>query len=174
LRQSETFLLNDIPYSFSEGPENGKSKITALRFSQDWNNRSTTQVLAARSQFSFGLDAFGATVNDSGTDAQFISWLGQFQWVKALGGDVILIARAGAQLSFDSLLPIEQFSIGGVDTVRGYRQNQRVADNGVVGSVEVRFPIIRDSDGIGTIQLAPFLTSVRLEQQRVKFLALVP
>ncbi|MBD1805472.1 ShlB/FhaC/HecB family hemolysin secretion/activation protein [Microcoleus sp. FACHB-SPT15] len=156
LRQSETFLLDDIPYSFSEGPENGKSKITALRFSQDWTNRSTTQVLAARSQFSFGLDALGATVNDSGTDAQFISWLGQFQWVKALGGDVILVARTGAQLSFDSLLPIEQFSIGGVDTVRGYRQNQRVADNGVVGSVEVRFPIIRDSNGIGTIQLAPF------------------
>ena len=157
LRQSETFLLNNIPYSFSEGPENGKSKITALRFSQDWINRSTTEVLAARSQFSFGLDALGATVNDTGTDAQFISWLGQFQWVKALGGDVILIARAGAQLSFDSLLPIEQFSIGGIDTVRGYRQNQRVADNGIVGSVEVRFPIIRDSDNIGTIQLAPFL-----------------
>jgi hemolysin activation/secretion protein len=156
LRQSQTFLLEDIPFSFSQGPENGKSRVTVLRFSQDWINRSTTRVLAARSQFSFGLDAFGATVNDTGTDGRFTSWLGQFQWVQALGGNTILITRAAAQLSFDSLLPIEQLSVGGIDTVRGYRQNQRVADNGIVGSVELRYPIIRQPDGIGTLQLAPF------------------
>jgi len=156
LRQSKTFLFENVPYSFSTGPEQGRSQVTALRFTQDWTNRSTTQVLAARSQFSFGWDAFGATVNDTGTDARFISWLGQFQWVQALGGNTILVARTGAQLSFDSLLPIEQFSVGGVETVRGYRQNQLVADNGIFGSIEVRFPLIRQPDGIGTLQLAPF------------------
>ena len=156
LRQSQTYLFENIPYSFSQGPENGQSRVTVLRFSQDWVNRSTSRVLAARSQFSFGLDALGATVNNTGTDGRFTSWLGQFQWVQSLGGDAILIARTGAQLSFDSLLPIEQFSIGGIDTVRGYRQNQRVADNGIVGSIEVRYPIIRNPDGIGTIQLASF------------------
>ncbi len=156
LRQSQTYLFEDIPYSFSLGPENGQSRVTVLRFSQDWVNRSTSRVLAARSQFSFGLNALGATVNNTGTDGRFTSWLGQFQWVQSLRGDTILIARTGAQLSFDSLLPIEQFSIGGVDTVRGYRQNQRVADNGIVGSLEVRYPIIRNPDRIGTIQLASF------------------
>src|SRR5919202_1629702 len=156
LRQSQTYLFENIPYSFSQGPENGQSRVTVLRFSQDWVNRSTSKVLAARSQFSFGLDALGATVNNTGTDGRFTSWLGQFQWVQSLGGDAILIARTGAQLSFDSLLPIEQFSIGGIDTVRGYRQNQRVADNGIVGSLEVRYPIIRNPNGIGTIQLASF------------------
>ncbi|HBB31863.1 MAG TPA: ShlB/FhaC/HecB family hemolysin secretion/activation protein [Cyanobacteria bacterium UBA9273] len=156
LHQSQTFLFEDVPYSFSTGPEQGRSKVTALRFTQDWINRSTTRVLAARSQFSFGLNAFGATVNDTGTDARFTSWLGQFQWVQSLGGNTILVARTGAQLSFDSLLPIEQFSIGGVETVRGYRQNQRVADNGIFGSLEVRFPILNQPDGIGILQLAPF------------------
>lgn len=155
-RQSQTFLLEDIPFSFTLGPENGKSRITALRFTQDWINRSTTQVLAARSQFTFGLDALGATVNNSGIDGRFTSWLGQFQWVKALGQDAILITRAGAQLSLDSLLPLEQFSIGGVDTVRGYRQNQRVGDNGVIGSMELRFSLLRKPNGMGTLELAPF------------------
>jgi hemolysin activation/secretion protein len=46
--------------------------------------------------------------------------------------------------------------VGGVDTVRGYRQNQRVADNGIIGSLEVRFPIVNNADGFGSIQLAPF------------------
>lgn len=40
--------------------------------------------------------------------------------------------------------------------MRGYRNNQRVGDNGIVGSVEVRIPIVRAPDGIGLIQLAPF------------------
>ncbi|MEQ9372484.1 MAG: ShlB/FhaC/HecB family hemolysin secretion/activation protein [Coleofasciculus chthonoplastes F3-SA18-01] len=156
LRQSQTFVLDDIPFSFSLGPEDGESKVTVLRFSQDWLNRSTDRVLAARSQFSFGLNAFDATINDTGTDGRFMSWVGQFQWVQALGEDSIIIARAGAQLSHDSLLPLEQFNIGGIDTVRGYRQNQRVADNGIIGSVEVRLPIIRQPEGIGTVQIAPF------------------
>jgi len=156
LRQSQTYILENVPFSFSPGPENGKSRVSAIRFSQDWINRSATRVLAARSQFSLGLDAFDATVNNTGIDGRFFSWVGQFQWVQSLGGGTILIARTGAQLTPDSLLPIEQFSIGGIDTVRGYRQNQRVADNGIVGSVEVRFPIVRKPGGIGTIQLAPF------------------
>lgn len=156
LRQSQTFLLKDIPFSFSLGPENGESKVTVLRFSQDWINRSPNRVLAARSQFSLGLNALGATVNDTGTDGRFFSWVGQFQWVQSFG-DIISIARVAAQLTPDSLLPLEQFSLGGVDTVRGYRQNQRVADNGVTGSLEIRVPIIRSPDKFGTVQLAPFL-----------------
>jgi hemolysin activation/secretion protein len=156
-RRSQTFLLEDIPFSFSLGPRNGESKVSVLRFSQDWISRSPRRVLAARSQFSFGLDVFGVTLNESPIpDGRFFSWVGQFQWVQALGSDVIAIARVAAQLTPDSLLPLEQFSIGGVDTVRGYRQNQRVGDNGITGSLEVRLPILRQPDGIGVIQLAPF------------------
>ncbi|WP_019498760.1 ShlB/FhaC/HecB family hemolysin secretion/activation protein [Pseudanabaena sp. PCC 6802] len=156
LRESQTYLLGNMPFSFSPGPEDGKSRVTAIRFSQDWVNRSPTQVLAARSQFSLGIGAFNATINDSGTDGRFLSWLGQFQYVQSLGQDAILIGRIAAQLSNGSLLPIEQFSIGGLDTVRGYRQNRIVGDNGIVGSIEARLPIVREPEGIGLIQIAPF------------------
>jgi hemolysin activation/secretion protein len=148
VHQSQTFLLGK-PYSFSEGPQKGRSRVRAIRFSQDWVQRSRKRVLAVRSQFSFGLGVLGATVNHTGPDGQFFSSLGQFQWVQALAPDTILIARAGAQLTPDSLLPLEQFSIGGIDTVRGYRQNQRVGDNGLVGSLEVALPIVREPKGIG-------------------------
>jgi hemolysin activation/secretion protein len=156
LRRSRTFLFDDEPFSFTEGPEDGESKVSVVRFSQDWVNRSPSSVLAARSQFSFGLGILGATVNDTGIDGRFFSWLGQFQWVQALGNDTTLVASTAAQFTGDSLLPLEQFSIGGVDTVRGYRTNQRVGDNGVVGSLEVRIPVIR-SDRFGLLQVAPFI-----------------
>lgn len=156
LRRSQTFFEDD-PVSFPPVPEDeeGQSRVSVIRFSQDWVSRSRNRVLAARSQFSLGLGILGATVNDTGPDGRFFSWLGQFQWVQALSQDATLIARVGSQLTGNSLLPLEQFSIGGVDTVRGYRQNQRVGDNGVAGSVELRVPVVR-SDSIGLIQLAPF------------------
>lgn len=153
LRRRQTFILDDIPFSFSEGPEEGQSNVSVIRVFQDWVDRSATRVLAARSQFSFGIDAFNATVNDTGTDGQFFSWIGQFQWVQQLSPRNLVITRLSTQLTPDSLLSLEQFSIGGVDTVRGYAQNQLVADNGVLASVELRLPVTRNPQ---RLQLTPF------------------
>lgn len=67
---------------------------------------------------------------------------------------VVLIGRVAAQLTPDSLLSLERFSLGGVDTVRGYRQNQLVSDNGVVGSLELRIPLTKNAS---ILQLTPFV-----------------
>ncbi len=153
LRRSQTFILDDIPFSFTEGPEEGESKLSVIRFSQDWLQRNTNSVLAARSQFSVGIDAFDATVNDSGTDGRFFAWVGQFQWVQRLSPRVLMLAKVNTQLTGDSLLSAEKISIGGVETVRGYRQNQLVTDSGIVGGVEVRIPL---ASSVETLQLIPF------------------
>jgi hemolysin activation/secretion protein len=73
--------------------------------------------------------------------------------VQQLSPRNLLVARIDTQLTPDSLLSLERFSMGGVDTVRGYRQNQLVADNGILGSVEVRVPLTSDPR---VLQLAPF------------------
>jgi hemolysin activation/secretion protein len=154
LRRSRTFILDDIPFSFSEGPEEGESKVTALRFSQDWVNRSSSRVLAARSQFTFGLDALGATSNEADVpDGRFFSWLGQFQWVQQLSPRVVLLTRLAAQITPDPLLSLERFSLGGSDTVRGYQQNQIVSDSGIFGSIESRIPLTAKPE---VLQLRPF------------------
>jgi len=158
VRRVRTFLLEDEPFSFSEGPDAGRSNLSVLRLSQSWVSRSRLAVLAARSRFSFGIDALNATRNSGNTaDGLFFSWLGQAQWVRSLGADTLLVSQFAAQLTPHALLPIEQFSIGGFDTVRGYLQNQRVGDNGLVSSIELRYPIVRDPDGWGILQVVPFL-----------------
>ncbi|MBO1051934.1 MAG: ShlB/FhaC/HecB family hemolysin secretion/activation protein [Dolichospermum sp. DET73] len=153
VRRSQSFLLNDIPFSFSIGPENGESKVAVIRFSQDWIDRGLKRNLAARSQFSFGIDAFDATINNTGTDGRFFSWLGQFQWVQRLSPRTVLVARIDGQITPDSLLSLERFSIGGVNTVRGYPQNQLVADNGIISSLELRIPLTNNPN---ILELAPF------------------
>lgn len=157
LQRSRTFIFDDEPFSFSEGPEDGRSNLTVLQLTQDWSSRSPAEVVAARSQFSLGLDAFNATRHETGPDGLFFAWLGQFQWVRSLAPDTLLVTRMAAQLSADPLLPISQFGLGGPDTVRGYLQNQRVGDSGVMLSLEFRYPLIRDPGGVGIVQIAPFL-----------------
>ena len=153
ISRRRTFLEGE-PYSFSVGVEDGKSNTTVLRFSQDWVKRDAQSVLAARSQFNLGIDAFDATVNDTGTDGQFLLWQGQFQVVEQLSPRVLFIARVGGQFTADSLLSLEKFSLGGVSTVRGYEENQLVTDNGVLGTVELRIPVTKN---LNTLQLNPFI-----------------
>lgn len=153
LRRRRTFL-DDEPYSFSVGVEDGKSNATVLRFSQDWVKRDAKSVLAARSQFNLGIDAFDATNNSTGTDGQFLIWQGQFQWVEQLSPRVLFIARVGGQFTADSLLSLEKFSLGGVSAVRGYEENQLVTDSGVLGTLELRIPVTKNPN---TLQLNPFV-----------------
>ncbi len=167
-RRSKTFLLGQA-FSFSPGvPElgndTGESRISVIRFSQNWLDRSQTQVLAFRSTFSFGLDAFDATINSLGVDSHFFSWLGQFQWIRRLPFlDSQAIFRSDVQLSNDPLLPLEKFSVGGQYSVRGYRENQFVRDNGAAVSLEWRVPVfhiplpgLSQSINDGRVQLATF------------------
>jgi hemolysin activation/secretion protein len=148
--------------------DDGKSVVSVFRGAVDWVDRSPEQVLALRSTFSYGADLFGATINPSGvSDGEFFHWIGQAQWVRRFDfgevKNVRLVARGEAQLTDDRLLPLEKFAIGGADTVRGYRENFLVRDNGWDASLEVRIPVFDLSiPGIpteledGRVDIAPF------------------
>lgn len=155
--ESETSLL-DIPFKLSEGanPE-GYTRIMALRFFQEYVSRNSQQVLSLRSQFNFGLNAFGSTINASGPDSRFFSWQGQGRWLRRLGDDFDFILQAKAQFSDRPLPSLEQFSIGGASTVRGYRQDVRTSDNGIFASAELQIPLWRSRNRNQTFQVAPFV-----------------
>jgi len=163
-RRSETFILGERE-SLSLGPENGKSDVAVVRLGQEWLDRGLNRVISARSIFSVGLDVLGATKNSGDIpDGQFISWLGQFQWVQRLwDSDTQLLVRSDLQLTPDALLALEQLGIGGAYSVRGYRENLLVRDNGWVTSAELRFPVgklplpwFKEGAGDGQVQLAVF------------------
>jgi len=167
LRENKNFLLGS-GFSFSEGSQEGESRITVLRFAQDWVERSQNQVFALRSSFNFGIGAFDATINEEGPDGRFFSWLGQLQWARRIGKVMNnsynqFIFKTDLQLTPDQLLSMEKFSIGGGTSVRGYRKNLLVRDNGLLTSLELRVPVwqlkipkisTEKSDGI--LFLCPF------------------
>ncbi len=157
LRKSSAFLLNQ-PFSFSEGQEEGRSKVAVIRLGQELVRRTSSSVIAFRSVISIGLDAFGATVHDHEPDGRFISWLGQFQLIRQLNESGLqLRLRTDAQIASDALLSIEKFSLGGINSVRGYRTNQLVRDNGITGSAELRIPLTFNAAHEPVFQLIPFI-----------------
>lgn len=157
-RQSSASLLGgSIPFPSIGSDPNGQTRVTALRFFQEYVQRSAEAVFALRSQFSLGINAFGATINSNAPDGQFLTWRGQTQYVKLLAPETLLFLRADLQLSDRPLLSQEQISIGGQDNLRGYRQDALLSDNGLLLAAEVRIPILRIPEISGLLQVVPFL-----------------
>ncbi len=161
-QESETTLLGiPFPELSSGADEAGQTQVSALRFFQDYRRQAEQSVLALRSQFSFGLDVLDANISTDGTpDSRFFAWRGQGQYVRLTAPDTLLLIRSDLQLADQHLLPLEQFGLGGQQTVRGYRQDALITDNGALLSVEYRYPLFRHdgSDGSqGILQLTPFL-----------------
>lgn len=118
-RESDTSLLRE-DFRLSPGADDpARTRVLALRLFQDFTQRGEKDVLAVRSQFSLGVGAFGATVSSSGPDSEFLAWRGQLQYVRLLTPETLLVVRSEVQLAGGELLPIEQFGLGGSDTVRG-------------------------------------------------------
>jgi len=145
------------PFPLSAGAEaDGETNISAFRFFQEYVTRNSEEVFAARSQFSLGVGWLGATVNETPPDSRFFSWRGQAQYLRLLAPDTLLLVRTDAQLASRPLVPLEQFSAGGALSVRGYRQDFLLADNGFFASAEVRIPILRLPERETLVQIAPF------------------
>jgi hemolysin activation/secretion protein len=158
LERSQTGLLGkDFPLSLGANND-GETKLSVLRFFQDWTKRNPKDVFAMRSQFNFGINAFDATVNnDSLPDGVFFSWRSQAQYVRLLAPDTLLVVRGDIQLSPDALVPLEQIAIGGLGSVMGYRQDLLLTDNGVFLSVEARIPVFHADSIDGLLQIVPFV-----------------
>ncbi|MHC5727233.1 MAG: ShlB/FhaC/HecB family hemolysin secretion/activation protein, partial [Nostoc sp.] len=100
--------------------EQGRTRVSALRFFQEWTSRNSHEVIALRSQFSLGIDALNATINQNPPDSRFFAWQGQAQWARLLAPESLLLLRLNTQLASRTLLPIEQFGLGGQDSIPGY------------------------------------------------------
>ncbi|BAY37053.1 surface antigen variable number [Nostoc sp. NIES-2111] len=156
--QTELGIDNIGPFRLSPGADaNGSTRISALRFFQEYTQRSEQQVFAARSQFSWGLSWFDANISSDQPDSRFFAWRGQTQWVRQLAPETLFLVRGDLQLANDSLVPLEQFGLGGQLSVRGYRQDVLLTDNGMLLSAELRLPIVRATKLGGVLQLTPFI-----------------
>lgn len=148
----QTFIF-DKPTGFGFGPnKDGISRTSAVSFRQDYRKSDISGNWFLGSEFKIGTGLFNPTTNDSPVpDGYFLNWSGSLQREQRLSDSNSLLIRANAQITPDSLLPSQQFIIGGGQSVRGYRQNARSGDNGLSLSIEDRISLNSN------FQIAPFL-----------------
>lgn len=163
-RRASTSLAG-TSYSFAgSGGVDGKTTVAPLRLLADFLLRERNQVVAARSLLSVGLPVLGARSSMPASyalnpvlnpDGQFVVWLGQLQWARRFSFlDLQTIFRTDVQLASDALPTLEQLTVGGHLTVRGYRENQQIRDQGVISSLELRVPLWQQERPI--LEIAPF------------------
>ena len=148
----QTFIF-DKPTGFGFGPDkDGVSRTSVVAFRQDYRKSDISGNWFLGSEFKIGTGLFNPSTNDSPVpDGYFLNWSGSLQREQRLSDSNSLLVRANAQITSDSLLPSQQFIIGGGQSVRGYRQNARSGDNGLSLSIEDRISLNSN------FQIAPFL-----------------
>lgn len=162
IRQDTTTIAGQ-PFD-RPGAKDGETQQTVVRTWQDYVFQQREFDVAFRSTFSVGVDALGATITNQNTgDGRFFDWLGQgVVRYRLPTNDFIPIGTylslSGAvQLADDHLLPLEKIAIGGVYTVRGYRQNYLVRDEGFYTALEFAYPIFGGDPGSKhSLFLVPF------------------
>jgi len=93
-------------------------------------------------------------------------WLGQAQVARrVMDNGAQFVWRATLQQTSDRLLSLDRMSIGGIYTVRGYRENELLRDKGHIFNFEFDYPLMRQSEhGIG-LALIPFYDIGRGQNQ---------
>jgi hemolysin activation/secretion protein len=161
----QTFLFEDIGTPFGIGPdENGESRTSVAEVGGDYAHRGARTAWVIDSRVRVGTTLLDATQNP-GTipDGQFVSVILQAQFARWFGSRNQWMTSAIAQLTHDPLLSSEQFVLGGVHSVRGYRQNARIGDQGYRWSTEDRITVLRDRSGRGVLLLIPFVDGGSVE-----------
>jgi hemolysin activation/secretion protein len=157
-RENSTSLLGE-PFSFVPGERTGTSKVDAWRFAQEYAQRGATDSFTLRSTFTWGETNVREDLapSDIVPARDYFSWIGQAQYARLLAKNgASLLARGTVQLSPDRLVPMERYALGGILTVRGYRENQVVRDQGYSVSLELRYPLLERPAQSHRLYLVPF------------------
>jgi len=160
VRENQTELLGR-GFAFVPVDDDGYTQASVWRFYQEYTERFANQGVALRSTFNVGLDMLGATTETDARypDSEFFSWLGQVQYVwQDSDNRSQWVLLGNLQLSNEALLPLEQMAIGGIYSVRGYRENQRVRDQGFNATIEYHYPLWGGAPGAKhKLTLIPFM-----------------
>jgi len=88
----------------------------------------------------FGAEGDQFAVKRAGAAPTYLIFHPGLQRQQLLPYSFSLVAKIDGQVASGPLISNEQFGAGGVESVRGYTESERLGDNGLRGSVELRTP----------------------------------
>lgn len=109
-------------------------------------------------------------------EPNFMYLRADFKHLQKLPFSWALQAKLSAQLTNEPIIGNEQFTIGGVDSVRGYLESSALGDKGVSASLELRTPLLTKFVANEKIKnsIKDFYALIFLEAGRVNILKPLP
>ncbi len=112
-------------------------------YSGTWINKKRETDLNASVNLALrevGSDQTDFDLNRHGASGDFIYFRGDLSHTENLPGGFQVFLKGQGQASDTPLVNSEQFSGGGLGTVRGYLESEELGDNGLFGTAEIRTP----------------------------------
>lgn len=144
----------DFNENLVQGADRGSVPIEYLpisvNYNADWVKQGSVSDLALSAVFNLrgvgdGRAAFDAKRFQAQPNFFYLRASGSHTW--KFDGDAQLMLRLQSQFAGEPLISNEQFSIGGLDSVRGYYESEALGDMGAAATVEARTPSFADSLG---------------------------
>lgn len=147
--------------------ETRRDRISALRVGGRYEFVDTLFSAGANAidlELSQGLNILGANeegdsnMTRSAGDPQFTKLEMEIQRLQRVTNQVNLLLAARGQIANDALLSSEEFSVGGINSGRGYDPSEITGDNGVSGKVELQWrdPVRLEPKYVDSYQLFGF------------------
>lgn len=122
-----------------------RDKLRIFRVGANLSSRGLGTTTSLSPEYSQGIQGLGASPDDNplasrGTKPSFIKFTLDAAHRRLLPLNMQLNLKAGGQISSRRLAPQEEFSLGGMDSVRGYPYGDYLADTAVFDSAELLMP----------------------------------
>lgn len=120
--------------SFFDGQKTDTTDVRSIALGLNYDHYDRYGRTFARAQTTFAPEWLGANTH-------FFKLENNFTRITQLPKNNLLILRGYSQWSPNALPPIEQFQLGGINSVRGYTQGLLIGDRGYTVGAEWRWPI---------------------------------
>lgn len=102
----------------------------------------TAEMHAGIPEFLGSMDKYDDSASRIDSGGEFQKYIGSLSRITRLPASSLLINSFRYQVSEFSLVNSEQMLIGGADTVRGFPENEYLADYGWINNIELRTPMV--------------------------------
>lgn len=139
-----TFDAKDKTIIMNTGTYN-RDRLRVFRVGGNLLRRDIASNTSLSAEVSQGVEAFGASPRNNalasrGAKASFNKFILSLQQKRNLPLDLQANLKIKSQFSHQKLTPQEEFSLGGINSVRGYPPDDYLADNAVLASTELLIP----------------------------------
>lgn len=138
-RKSKSYLLGE-PFSFNPGETDGSTRIDGWRYWLEYTRRSEHDAFIARGTLISNRSNLDATPDAPDRNNRIT--LLQAHYARRLNDSGLQLSLRGTlQDTGQRLSPLDRMAIGGMESVRGFRENQLLRDNGGTLNIDLDYPL---------------------------------